>query len=169
MPNYSLEFEGEKDLVSVVIPYYKLGDTIDETIQSIKQSDYKKIEIVVVDDGDGVVRAQINGSGENLMVQADNPAYNADYKAAQDAYISAHPRDGSYDDDPDYPHREYNHDTPEKLDTGIFALTVNNPKSQFELPTTGGMGILLFTLGGAVVLAAAIVIFTLARKKKDRK
>lgn len=127
------------------------------------------ITIVVTDAGDGVVGALINGSGDNLMVQADNSAYNADYKAEQDAYIIAHPKDGGYDGDPGYPHPEYDHDTPDKLDTGIFALTVNNPSSQFELPTTGGMGILLFTLGGAVVLAAAIVIFTLARKKKDRK
>lgn len=127
------------------------------------------ITIVVTDAGDGVVGAQINGSGDNLMVQADNPAYNATYKAEQDAYRLANPRDGSYDNDLNYPHPEYDYDTPEKLNTGVFALTVNNPKSQFELPTTGGMGILLFTLGGAVVLAAAIVIFTLARKKKDRK
>ena len=127
------------------------------------------ITIVVTDAGYGVVGALINGSGENLMVQADNPAYNAAYKAEQDAYRLANPRDGSYDNDLNYPHPEYDNDTPEKLDTGIFALTVNNPSSQFELPTTGGMGILLFTLGGAVVLAAAIVIFTLARKKKDRK
>ena len=127
------------------------------------------ITIVVTDAGDGVVGAQINGSGDNLMVQANNPDYNATYKEEQDAYIIDHPRDSGYDSDPNYPYPEYNHDTPEKLDTGIFALTVNNPSSQFELPTTGGMGILLFTLGGAVVLAAAIVIFTLARKKKDRK
>lgn len=127
------------------------------------------ITIVVTDAGYGVVGAQINGSGDDLMVQADNPDYNASIKAEQDAYILANPKDGSYDNDPNYPHPEYDNDTPEKLDTGVFAFTVNNPSSQFDLPTTGGMGILLFTLGGAVVLAAAIVIFTLARKKKDTK
>lgn len=52
---------------------------------------------------------------------------------------------------------------------GKFAFNVNNPATQFELPTTGGYGILIFTLGGAVVLAAAIIIFTVARKKKDTK
>lgn len=52
---------------------------------------------------------------------------------------------------------------------GSFSFNVNNPKSQFELPTTGGYGILIFTLGGAVVLALAIIIFTIARKKKDTK
>lgn len=126
------------------------------------------ITIVVTDEGYGVVGAQINGSGDNLMVQANNPDYDASIKAEQDAYILANPRDG-YNNDPNYPHPEYDHDTPEKLDTGVFALSINNPSSQFELPTTGGMGILLFTLGGAVVLAGAIVIFTLARKKKEAK
>lgn len=52
---------------------------------------------------------------------------------------------------------------------GKFAFNVNNPATQFVLPTTGGYGILIFTLGGAVVLAAAIIIFTVARKKKDTK
>lgn len=125
------------------------------------------ITIVVTDDGYGVVGAMINGAGENLMVQADNPDYNEEYKNEQDAYKLVNPRDGSYDGDPDYPHPEYDNDTPEKLDTGIFALTVNNPSSQFDLPTTGGMGILIFTLGAAVVLALAIVLFTVARKKKS--
>ena len=48
---YIKEYDGEKDLISVVIPYYKLGNIVDETVQSIKQSDYKNIEIVIVDDG----------------------------------------------------------------------------------------------------------------------
>ena len=44
-------YEGEKDLLSVVIPYYNLGSTLPETIESVKQSEYKNYEIVIVNDG----------------------------------------------------------------------------------------------------------------------
>lgn len=44
-------YEGQKDLLSVVIPYYNLGTTLPETIGSIKQSEYKNYEIIIVNDG----------------------------------------------------------------------------------------------------------------------
>ena len=37
-------------LVSVVIPYYNRADTIDETIESLKQQTYNNFEIIIVDD-----------------------------------------------------------------------------------------------------------------------
>lgn len=40
-----------KGLLSVVIPYYNLGATIEETIQSVIASDYKQYEIILLDDG----------------------------------------------------------------------------------------------------------------------
>lgn len=49
--NYMRIYEGEKDLLSVVIPYYNLGSTLPETIESIKQTEYKNYEIVIVNDG----------------------------------------------------------------------------------------------------------------------
>ena len=49
--SYVKTYEGEKDLLSVVIPYYNLGRTLPETIESIKQSTYKKYEIIIVNDG----------------------------------------------------------------------------------------------------------------------
>lgn len=48
---YTTHYEGEKDLLSVVIPYYNLGKTLPETIESIKNSNYKKYEIIIVNDG----------------------------------------------------------------------------------------------------------------------
>ena len=48
---YTKVYEGEKDLLSVVIPYYNLGKTLPETIDSIKETEYKKYEIVIVNDG----------------------------------------------------------------------------------------------------------------------
>ena len=42
---------GQRDLLSVVIPYFNMQDFIDETIASIMGSDYPNIEVVLVDDG----------------------------------------------------------------------------------------------------------------------
>lgn len=49
---------------------------------------------------------------------------------------------------------------------GKFLFTVNNVKKQFNLPLTGGTGLLMFTIGGGIVIAAAIIIFSQLRKKK---
>ncbi|MEO6903065.1 MAG: glycosyltransferase [Bacteroidia bacterium] len=38
-------------LLSVVIPYYNLGKYIDETVQSVLNSTYKNLEIIIVNDG----------------------------------------------------------------------------------------------------------------------
>lgn len=48
---YPKVYEGEKDLLSVVIPYYNLGRTLPETIESIKETEYKNYEIIIVNDG----------------------------------------------------------------------------------------------------------------------
>lgn len=48
---------------------------------------------------------------------------------------------------------------------GIFTLSINNTKNRFNLPLTGGTGILLFTIGVGIVIAAAIIIFSQLRKK----
>ena len=48
---YTKVYEGEKNLLSVVIPYYNLGKTLPETIDSIKETEYKKYEIIIVNDG----------------------------------------------------------------------------------------------------------------------
>ncbi|MCH5303966.1 MAG: SpaH/EbpB family LPXTG-anchored major pilin [Ruminococcus sp.] len=50
--------------------------------------------------------------------------------------------------------------------TGHFGITVNNVKKQFDLPLTGGMGLLMFTIGGGIVIAGAIILFSTLRKKK---
>ena len=49
--DYVTVYEGEKDLLSIVIPYYNLAKTLPETIESIKESEYKKYEIIIVNDG----------------------------------------------------------------------------------------------------------------------
>lgn len=52
--------------------------------------------------------------------------------------------------------------------TGHFKFNVNNPKAKFfSLPTTGGLGLWLFTVGGGVLMAGAIIFITVLRKKKN--
>lgn len=51
--------------------------------------------------------------------------------------------------------------------TNTFELTVNNVIKQFTLPTTGGDGILFFTIAGGILMAAAIILFTTLRKKSS--
>lgn len=53
---------------------------------------------------------------------------------------------------------------------GIFKITVNNVKKQFNLPQTGGAGLWMFTIAGGILMAAAIIFFhTLRTKKKKDK
>ena len=56
-----------------------------------------------------------------------------------------------------------------EADTGIFSITVNNAKNQFNLPITGGLGLWMFTIGGGIVMAGAIIFFSVIRKKKSNK
>lgn len=48
---YAFQGSGEKGLLSIVVPYYNMGRYIDETIQSILQSDFLNKEIIIVNDG----------------------------------------------------------------------------------------------------------------------
>lgn len=50
----------------------------------------------------------------------------------------------------------------------VISFKLGNNKPGFELPTTGGMGTVLFTAGGLVIMAcgAALVLVTLKKKKK---
>lgn len=51
----------------------------------------------------------------------------------------------------------------------VFSFKIGNTKPGFELPTTGGMGTVLFTAGGLVIMAcgAALVLVTLKKKKAE--
>lgn len=41
----------ESGLLSIIIPFYNLGDHLDETMQSALDSDYKSFEVVIINDG----------------------------------------------------------------------------------------------------------------------
>ena len=53
--------------------------------------------------------------------------------------------------------------------SGTALLGDEIPNTQMHaLPSTGGMGTMLFTVGGIVIMAAAAVLFFLSRRKTDR-
>lgn len=47
----NIKYPSSDPLVTIVIPYYNRGDTIDETIQSLTHQTYKNFEVIIVDDG----------------------------------------------------------------------------------------------------------------------
>ncbi len=62
-----------KDLLSVVIPYYNLGELILETLRSIEESTYPYKEIIIVNDASTDQRSleilkELEGSRENLRI-----------------------------------------------------------------------------------------------------
>jgi glycosyltransferase involved in cell wall biosynthesis len=51
IPEYIIEKVPLIGLLSVIIPYYNMGDFVEETVKSIFNADYKNIEIIIVNDG----------------------------------------------------------------------------------------------------------------------
>lgn len=49
-----------------------------------------------------------------------------------------------------------------------FNFTITNSKSNFNLPITGGVGTVLFTVAGIMVMAGAVVLMTYAIRRKKR-
>lgn len=43
--------ESEKGLLSIIIPYYNLGDYVEETLDSALATDYSQFEVVIINDG----------------------------------------------------------------------------------------------------------------------
>lgn len=53
----------------------------------------------------------------------------------------------------------------ENTDSNILSKTVDNKKG-FTMPTTGGMGTYIFTIGGLVVMAGAVLLIISSKKKR---
>lgn len=103
----------KKGLLSVVIPYYNMGSYVDETIQSILQSEYPDKEIIIVNDGSNdqmslqklkeyksnksikIINKSNKGLGDTRNVGAEHAAgeflafLDADDKVAPSYYSSA--------------------------------------------------------------------------------
>lgn len=44
-------YNDEKDLLSVIIPFYNLGNYVLETLRNVLESDYQNLEVIIVNDG----------------------------------------------------------------------------------------------------------------------
>ena len=53
----------------------------------------------------------------------------------------------------------------ENTDSNILSKTVDNKKG-FTMPTTGGMGTYIFTIGGLVVMVGAVLLLVSSKKKR---
>lgn len=49
----------------------------------------------------------------------------------------------------------------------VFAAAATAMASEYTLPDTGGMGTLLFTIGGTVLVGLALIVILIPKKKKD--
>ena len=74
--------DGSADLVSVVIPIYNAGATLDECLASIEGQTHRELEIVCVNDGstDGslaIARAHAERDGRIVVIDKPNEGYGA--------------------------------------------------------------------------------------------
>ncbi|MFF5213161.1 glycosyltransferase [Streptosporangium sp. NPDC000396] len=97
---------GSAPLVSVIVPVFNKGRLVEETIASVRASDYSPVEIVVVDDGstDPETRAVLDGLSDVVKISKENggpgSAYNAGLAAARGEFVL--PLDGDDLIDPGY-------------------------------------------------------------------
>ena len=58
----------------------------------------------------------------------------------------------------------------QEFESGLVPMTVKNDNG-FQMPTTGGMGTILFTAVGVVLMGAAVILLVIAlnRKKAENK
>lgn len=82
------------ELVSVIIPCYNSGYTIEKTISSVKDQSWKNIEIIVVDDGSNIktTTSVLNSLGDDVILLKQKnlglpAARNAGIKLAKGDYI----------------------------------------------------------------------------------
>lgn len=81
-PDYQAPETGKKDLLSVVVPFYNMGPYVEESLRSIYGSDYKNIEVIVVNDGSdnsasiGVLKT-LRNKYEFILVEQTNKGLSA--------------------------------------------------------------------------------------------
>lgn len=85
-----------KDLVSIVVPVYNMGNSIEECVKSLIEQDYKEIEIILVDDGskdDSFIRCKELEKQDSRIItyhtenRGSGPARNYGIEHASGRYI----------------------------------------------------------------------------------
>ena len=86
----------EKDLISIIIPIYKVEKYVAECLKSVQSQDYKNLEIICIDDGSpdksGAIVAKLQKSDPRITIltqsnQGLSAARNAGLRVARGEYV----------------------------------------------------------------------------------
>ncbi|MGM9977913.1 MAG: SpaH/EbpB family LPXTG-anchored major pilin [Clostridium sp.] len=121
------------------------------------------------EDAGNTIKEEITWSEDQLII-VDGKKY-LDV-GTQDIYMFTYDQDGNFWSTPatKYSMKSKTFSASEAtygIENGVVKLNVVNKKG-FDLPTTGGMGTWLFTIGGLVLMAGAGVLFAKGRKSTER-
>lgn len=126
---------------------------------------YKKADATQTDEAVTTVAVNENGklileglaAGTYYLKETKAPA---DYNIARDAFeltVKDTDNDGVAE----------NADNSAKFENGLVTISIPNSNG-FQLPTTGGMGTILFTVGGIALIALGAVMIVLIRKNSKK-
>lgn len=126
---------------------------------------YKKADATQTDEA--VTTVAVNESGKLILEGLAAGTYYlketkapADYNIARDAFeltVKDTDNDGVAE----------NADNSARFENGLVTISIPNSNG-FQLPTTGGMGTILFTVGGIALIALGAVMIVLIRKNSKK-
>lgn len=126
---------------------------------------YKKADATQTDNA--VTTVAVNNNGKLVLAGLAEGTYYlketkapADYNIARDAFeltVKDTDNDGVAE----------NADNSARFENGLVTISIPNSNG-FQLPTTGGMGTILFTIGGIALIALGAVMIVLIRKNSKK-
>ncbi|MGN0501505.1 MAG: SpaA isopeptide-forming pilin-related protein, partial [Ruminococcus sp.] len=149
--NYSIWTGNVENGIAVSIDNIQVGAVVTTAnpttegiliVKGFKAGAYKLKETATVNDY-ALLTAPISVMVEEVFDEQDSTVLLPDVKAS---VLSS---DGTY--------KDLANDDENKA---IFKISVNNAKNQFRLPTTGGLGLWIFTVAGGVIMAGAIIFIS---------
>ena len=149
---YAVELEEKTDVEPTVVGTVvtRANPTSDGalSVKGLKAGEYDLQEVASID-GYTLITSPITILVEEVLDSVDNTVISSEVKAT---ILS---NDGN------------NQPLQNKEDVdGTFLISVNNPKKQFHLPQTGGLGLWMFTIAGGVMMAGAIIFISVIRKRE---
>lgn len=164
---FTLKWDGTNE---TEISFVNTGDGAYRVADSKDADAEKTTELTVGTDGSmkGILKLSGLDVGEYLLTEVQAPAgYNK--LSAPISIIIQDDKAGTGigpDGKPEYTDSENN--TEVEADDGYVPVTVINTKG-FTLPTTGGMGTVLFTAGGVVLMGAGLVLLVVFLRRRRAK
>lgn len=173
--------EGTTDTPDEEVITYTYELNIIKVSDELEGEEYKKLEGVTFsikdDNGNEIAKKQTDADGKISFVGLEA---GHTYTIKEEATLSGYIYNGQ---EIKFTISNYTQDTNKKgnvtysvdnlgtltnvVHDGNNTITVTNPKG-FNLPQTGGMGTWMFTIGGLVLMAGALVVFVSSRKKANK-